>query len=410
MRRGLTTSELYLPGNPGSEEIRPQLHRIAQSSVFRPSLRLTCFLTFVVETTLAGKGETLKAYTIAVEALRRHDDFDPQTNPIVRVEAGRLRQALTRYYAGEGCDDPIVIEVPRGTYTPIFVRRTDAPGQGVVGDQRHASRNVSASATEIVRHSEQIAGSLAHLQELAKVHRLQIAAVAGEIANARQTLRDMRRLLPRASALLPSRAAKAPAFPPSSIALNAAEDRPERPLQSNIAFRMLDAIEAQLRASRDLHVVVETILNGLVLLHRSDLANIQLLDERAGELIMVAQRGFHAALLRPVMRISTTSDGYVSGRAARTRAPVILDDVFADAEYSGLCNLAAQAGYQAVQSTPMITSDGRLVGVISTHFASPHATARLDMLMTQFYARLAANVLAQLLPPAAIADRPECAA
>ena len=106
-----------------SREIRMQLHRIAESTAFRGSLRLTRFLTFVVETTLAGNGHTLKAYTIAVEALRRHHDFDPQTNPIVRVEAWRLRHALARYYSGEGRDDLIVIEVPRGSYVPVFIRR-----------------------------------------------------------------------------------------------------------------------------------------------------------------------------------------------------------------------------------------------------------------------------------------------
>ncbi len=106
-----------------SREIRAHLHRIAKSAAFRGSLRLTRFLTFVVETTLAGNGHTLKAYTIAVEALRRRDDFDPQTNPIVRVEAWRLRHALARYYSGEGRDDLIVIDVPRGSYVPVFCRR-----------------------------------------------------------------------------------------------------------------------------------------------------------------------------------------------------------------------------------------------------------------------------------------------
>ncbi len=112
-----------LPATASSDEIRVHLHRVVESAAFRGSLRLTCFLTFVVETTLAGKGDTLKTYTIAVEALRRHSDFDPQTNPIVRVEAGRLRQALSRYYSGEGRDDSIVIDLLRGSYVPVFSQR-----------------------------------------------------------------------------------------------------------------------------------------------------------------------------------------------------------------------------------------------------------------------------------------------
>ena len=77
----------------------------------------------------AGDGKKLKAYTIAVEALGRGTDFDPQTDPIVRVEAVRLRQALARYYSGTGRDDPLVIEVPRGSYVPAFRRRHACEGQ-----------------------------------------------------------------------------------------------------------------------------------------------------------------------------------------------------------------------------------------------------------------------------------------
>ena len=78
------------------------------------------FLRFVVETTLAGRGDRLKGYTIGVEALGRREDFDPQIDPIVRVEAGRLRAALARYYAGPGRNEPVVIELPRGAYRARF--------------------------------------------------------------------------------------------------------------------------------------------------------------------------------------------------------------------------------------------------------------------------------------------------
>ena len=63
---------------------------------------------------LRGHGERLKGYTIGVEVLRRDVTFDPQIDPIVRVEATRLRRAIERYYAGPGADDPIVIDLPRG--------------------------------------------------------------------------------------------------------------------------------------------------------------------------------------------------------------------------------------------------------------------------------------------------------
>lgn len=76
----------------------------------------------MVETTRAGKSDRIKAHTIAVEALGRGQNFDPQRDPIVRIEAVRLQQALTRSYAEEGYNDPRLIDVRRGSYVPTFRR------------------------------------------------------------------------------------------------------------------------------------------------------------------------------------------------------------------------------------------------------------------------------------------------
>jgi hypothetical protein len=108
---------------PRPDAIRKQLARIAASAEFRSSLRLQNFLKYVIETTLKGEGDRIKGYTIGVEALGRDSNFDPQTDPIVRVEAGRLRLALDRYYAKASADDPVVIELPRGGYVPTFQYR-----------------------------------------------------------------------------------------------------------------------------------------------------------------------------------------------------------------------------------------------------------------------------------------------
>src|SRR4029077_14223370 len=95
---------------PALDEIRGALDKITGSEVFRHSPQLIAFLRFVVEAALRGESERIKGYTIAVEALGRRADFDPQYDPIVRTEAGRLRRALERYYAGPGAADPVVIE------------------------------------------------------------------------------------------------------------------------------------------------------------------------------------------------------------------------------------------------------------------------------------------------------------
>lgn len=74
-------------------------------------------MRFVVEQTLAGEGDRLKGYTVAIEVFDRPADFDSQSDPLVRVEAGRLRRRLIEYYAEEGRADPVKIELPRGGYT-----------------------------------------------------------------------------------------------------------------------------------------------------------------------------------------------------------------------------------------------------------------------------------------------------
>jgi hypothetical protein len=113
-------ASVALPSDAG---IRAELACVIASSTFRTSPRLVSFLCFVVEATLAGHASGLKEYNIAIEALGRSDAFDPRTNPIVRVEAGRLRKALEHYYAGPGRHDQLMIGLPLGGYVPTFSRR-----------------------------------------------------------------------------------------------------------------------------------------------------------------------------------------------------------------------------------------------------------------------------------------------
>lgn len=104
---------------PGAAEVRAALERILASRCFEQAARSSSFLRFVVGETLAGQGERLKGYTIAIEVFGRPADFDAQSDPLVRVEAGRLRRRLIEYYAGEGRDDPVRIELPRGSYSVV---------------------------------------------------------------------------------------------------------------------------------------------------------------------------------------------------------------------------------------------------------------------------------------------------
>jgi TolB-like protein len=88
------------------------------------SKKLCQFLRFTVEEVLHGHGSELKEYAIAVGVFKRNREFDPGADPIVRVQARRLRSKLEQYYQTEGRDDPIQIEYPVGGYSPVFTRRT----------------------------------------------------------------------------------------------------------------------------------------------------------------------------------------------------------------------------------------------------------------------------------------------
>ncbi|KRD60891.1 adenylate cyclase [Ensifer sp. Root278] len=104
---------------PSPADIRDQLARIISSAEFPKGGRGPAFLSFVVEEALAGRALRLKGYTIAVEVFKRSEDFT-QDDPVVRIEAGRLRRALERYYLVAGQDDPVRIDIPKGRYAPSF--------------------------------------------------------------------------------------------------------------------------------------------------------------------------------------------------------------------------------------------------------------------------------------------------
>jgi tetratricopeptide (TPR) repeat protein len=126
--------ERTIGSDPSAQEIRAALDRVVASDVMRVSPQLTAFLRFVVEATLDGNSDRIKGYVIAVEVLKRDAQFNPQIDPIVRVEATRLRRTLERYYAGAGADDPIVIGLPRGAYVPTFRRRRGPRGAAEIPD------------------------------------------------------------------------------------------------------------------------------------------------------------------------------------------------------------------------------------------------------------------------------------
>jgi serine/threonine-protein kinase len=114
---------------PSAKAIRGQLERVLASATFQQVDRLKRFLRFVVEEAAAGRGDQLKEYVIGVQVFGKEPQFDPRTDPIVRVQARRLRARLVRYAREEGQGDELSIELPKGGYAPTFKRRDDSVPQ-----------------------------------------------------------------------------------------------------------------------------------------------------------------------------------------------------------------------------------------------------------------------------------------
>lgn len=115
------------PGQPAIpiplETVRDELRKIVGSAGFIATERSRKLLEFLVNETLAGRGGRIKAYCIGTGVFGRPESFDPQKDPIVRIEAARLRRELEHYYLTDGVADPVIIDIPKGAYVPHFLLR-----------------------------------------------------------------------------------------------------------------------------------------------------------------------------------------------------------------------------------------------------------------------------------------------
>lgn len=98
------------------------LEKICNDKLFKDTTRMKRFLSYVVKETLAERQGRLKGYAIGLEVFDRPEDFDPQADTIVRVQAGQLRRRLDLYYAGSGRSDPVRIIIPKGQNTRPFLK------------------------------------------------------------------------------------------------------------------------------------------------------------------------------------------------------------------------------------------------------------------------------------------------
>ncbi len=165
---------------------------------------------------------------------------------------------------------------------------------------------------------------------------------------------------------------------------------------------MLEQMTQRLQAQRSFEDAVETLLNDVVALHGAEYGDLQLMV--GDDLAVVAQRGLSAKFLHAFRRVGK-ADGCACGRALQTGRTVVVPDVMTDPGYAAFRAEAKAAGYRAVQSTPIRTSRGRVLGMVSTLFANTHEPTPIELDTLARYCRVAADYLETLLGGETLAAR-----
>jgi TolB-like protein len=141
-------ADAFMP--PADDEIRDQLERIRASPAFDAPDRSQKFLCYVVEEALQGRADRIKAYSIALEVFGRNAAFDAQNDPVVRIEAGRVRRALEHYYLLAGQNDPVLVTIPKGGYVPVFTRFNEPAESAIVEPAQHHTHWLKARNRTVV--------------------------------------------------------------------------------------------------------------------------------------------------------------------------------------------------------------------------------------------------------------------
>jgi GAF domain-containing protein len=128
---------------------------------------------------------------------------------------------------------------------------------------------------------------------------------------------------------------------------------------------------------------------------QAPLGNVQIIDWKKGYLEIISQIGFHEDFLSCFSRV-TIREPSACGRVLLRRKQVVIDDVLTDSEYAPFKDVAARADYRSVQSTPLLSSSGAFIGVVSTHWPTPRRPLPDQLHMLRIMARLTANAIVRL--------------
>jgi GAF domain-containing protein len=157
---------------------------------------------------------------------------------------------------------------------------------------------------------------------------------------------------------------------------------------------MFDQLTYRLLSQRTFEAAADTLLNDVIALHGAEFGDLQLAVD--DELVLVGQRGLPASFLRTFRRVKK-EDGCACGRALRLGKTVVVADVETDPEYAAFRTDAESAGYRSVQSTPLVTRSGSVLGMVSTMFANVHEPTPIELEMLGRYCQSAAEYLTTLL-------------
>ena len=173
------------------------------------------------------------------------------------------------------------------------------------------------------------------------------------------------------------------------VALRASEQK--LAVELNV-MRRLHRMTLEVATAPAMQDALNHLLVGIMDLQGAELGNVQLLDAETQQLRIVAQHGFGPAFLKRFERVGTDDDSSC-GRAMREGVPVHISDVTTDARYKPYLEIASEAGYRAVQSTPLINRKSELVGMLSVHFRNPKQFTEREQQISEMLARQAADLI-----------------
>ncbi|WP_262272429.1 PAS domain S-box protein [Microvirga yunnanensis] len=159
------------------------------------------------------------------------------------------------------------------------------------------------------------------------------------------------------------------------------------------AMTRLHELSRQVVRSADLEAMLNAILDATIELHGADFGNIQLYDEATQTLHIAVQRGFQQQFIDHFAEV-TVKEGSACGMALARCERVVIEDVEQEPAYAPSLPAAREAGYRAVQSTPLFTPKGKPLGMLSTHFRQPHRMSERELRLTDIYARQASDAIA----------------